>query len=170
MKYWTSINKIHAVFLPGYPNFWGRLGTHFHWANSVFKFLSRNVCLCVCVCIFFCVFLTSYERCHYLRILVVFTTKTKGGGGVRVRLTIWARNFEQNIDILWWANLCTFHLDPSIVQRFVPFLAQKSVLVFLRFERKYKKLYFLSSFYRLVSFSVLSFVPRSTQLKKLYPS
>ena len=70
---------------------------------------------------------------------------------------------EQNIDILG-ANLCTFHLDPSIVQRFAPFSAWFSVLVFLHLEWKYKKLYFFHAFYRLASFSVLSFVSIAMKL------
>ena len=41
--------------------------------------------------------------------------------------------YYKNHDILG-ANLCTFHLDPLIVQRFAPFLAQISVLAFLRLE------------------------------------
>ena len=60
---------------------------------------------------------------------------------VRVWLPIRAQNIKQNGDILG-ANLLTFHLDPSIVQRFAPFLARISVLVFLCLEWKYNKLYF----------------------------
>ena len=46
---------------------------------------------------------------------------------VRVWLTIRAKKIKQKCDILA-ANLCTFHLDPSIVQRFAQFSAQISVL------------------------------------------
>ena len=53
--------------------------------------------------------------------------------GVRVWLPIRANNIKQKCDILG-TNLCTFHLDPSIVQSFAPFSARISVLVFLRLE------------------------------------
>ena len=43
--------------------------------------------------------------------------------GVRVWLPIRAQNIKQKCDILE-ANFCTFHLDPSIVQRFAPFSAR----------------------------------------------
>ena len=44
-----------------------------------------------------------------------------------------SKKIKQKCDILG-ANVCTLHLDPSIVQRFTPFSARISVLVFLRLE------------------------------------
>ena len=60
---------------------------------------------------------------------------TRRSWRVRVWLPIQARNITENCEIPG-PNFCTFHLDPSIIQRFSVFSARIYIRVFLRLEWK----------------------------------